>query len=84
MPRTAQMPAVEILGGPRVDEDYVFAATFLEPSRVNNFWRWVSLTQDFRTLPLLSFSRVAAARRIPDPSCLSLSGRGRRAASRGG
>ena len=40
MPRAAQMPAVEILGRPRVDEDHVGVVAMLpEPLRINNFFR---------------------------------------------
>src|SRR5216684_1705139 len=40
MPRAAQMPRVEILGRPRVDEDQIGVVAMLpKPSRINNFFR---------------------------------------------
>ena len=40
MPRAAQMPAVEILGRPRVDEDHARIVAMLpQPLRIDNFFR---------------------------------------------
>src|ERR1700722_13324113 len=40
VPRAAKMPAVEILGGPRVNEYHVSVVAMLaEPLRINNFFR---------------------------------------------